>query len=339
MLTIVMAEQVAFFCLSAVATGAAFIMWRRIEDRQGLWHLYGLFTGLSCLGSILGAMSLASNMQASVNLYTNDRINYRYWQAAHDFFYGASTPFMVAAKLMVLDRMSEFAVPKQHSMSKHLSIVGRVSIAVTALAGIVNLGANICATVFAVDIGNSLSSGATSNSTYVKDKIAQRELADAVQYSFDIVRLVVCVVAFAVVGILCAHRVRTAMKTLRQTDSASGKRLLLQIVFTTFFVFATSLLRASYSIWQANAEFNSNEDSCNSKFICSSCHNDEQLMLVYELYTPEIYAIVELISYPVTLLVALWGMTSERILRLMKNRQDSLIAGTSMNASTRLGTH
>ena len=62
-------------------------------------------------------------------------------------------------------------------------------------------------------------------------------------------------------------------------------------------------------------------------------------MLVYELYTPEIYAIVELISYPVTLLVALWGMTSERILRLMKNRQDSLIAGTSMNASTRLGTH
>ena len=38
-------------------------------------------------------------------------------------------------------------------------------------------------------------------------------------------------------------------------------------------------------------------------------------------YTPEFQLSVELISSPLTLLVALWGMTSKHTLRLMQSRR------------------
>ncbi len=45
------------------------------------------------------------------------------------------------------------------------------------------------------------------------------------------------------------------------------------------------------------------------------------LMQQWLFYTPEFQLIVELISSPLTLLVALWGMTSKHTLRLMQSRR------------------
>ena len=45
------------------------------------------------------------------------------------------------------------------------------------------------------------------------------------------------------------------------------------------------------------------------------------IMQQWLLYTPEFQLSVELISSPLTLLVALWGMTSKHTLRLMQSRR------------------
>jgi hypothetical protein len=46
----------------------------------------------------------------------------------------------------------------------------------------------------------------------------------------------------------------------------------------------------------------------------------ESLMQHWVIYTPELKASIILITSPLTMIVALWGMTSERILQVMKNR-------------------
>ncbi len=62
-------------------------------------------------------------------------------------------------------------------------------------------------------------------------------------------------------------------------------------------------------------------------------YNVYELMRLWLLYTPEFQVMVVLISSPLALIVALWGMTSERTLQLMQsnrrqaNTQDITLRG------------
>ncbi len=291
---------------------------------------------------------MATTMQALAYLYTDDLVAYTRWTAVHDVFYGVFTPFMFVAKLMVLHRMSDFSIPKSHPTSKRLFIVGRMSLAATIVASIVALCGNIAAAVFAVDVGDFLGAGGSfnSNSSSLASGLLRAETADAVQYYFEVIRLLILIASFAVVGFFCFLRLRAAVQLATTHPenrdatiaAAAGKKLMLQIVLTTAFVFVTSVLRACFVVWLSSAKNGSNFKECSdagrTRFFCSSCHNDWQHQVVYELYTPEIYAVVECISYPLTMLVAIWGMTGDKILRRMRN-EDQALVNTSMTNVTR----
>jgi hypothetical protein len=93
------------------------------------------------------------------------------------------------------------------------------------------------------------------------------------------------------------------------------------------FVFVTFLLRAVFSTM--NAVTNGLQDnggaSCPSFNPCdASCYNVYSHMQLWLAFTPEFQQSVELISSPLTLLVALWGMTSKHTLRLMQSRRQEL---------------
>lgn len=51
---------------------------------------------------------------------------------------------------------------------------------------------------------------------------------------------------------------------------------------------------------------------------CSLCYNVHNFMLIWFLYTPSFHFAVLLITQPLALLAALWGMTSRQTLVLMK---------------------
>ncbi len=93
-----------------------------------------------------------------------------------------------------------------------------------------------------------------------------------------------------------------------------------QLVATVTAVFVTFLLRAVFSVLYALASATQNTadrcpgDSCSSTYLTTG-----RLMLKWLTATPELQAIVVLIASPLTLLVALWGRTTERTLKLMKN--------------------
>ena len=113
----------------------------------------------------------------------------------------------------------------------------------------------------------------------------------------------------------------------------------MRIVGTAAFVFVTFLLRAVYSTMFALANELQNDGNfvnCPSGNQCdASCYNVYRLMQLWLGYTPEFQLTVVLISSPLALLVALWGMTSDRTLQLMQSNrrqrgrmQEVLLQGT-----------
>lgn len=110
-----------------------FVRWWRIgeQNRRRVWLLYPWFTGLMCSGSCFGAMSACGRMMHVVSFFLANHIasstapqpgddsdmlslfstDWR-WLVAYNVTYPIEFFFMSIAKLMVLDKMLDFAVPR-----------------------------------------------------------------------------------------------------------------------------------------------------------------------------------------------------------------------------------
>ena len=114
---------------------------------------------------------------------------------------------------------------------------------------------------------------------------------------------------------------------LADVAGAAGRQLLRKIACTFTVVFVTFLLRAIYSIMFALAIALQSEYSDHCSFgSCEPCHNTFSLMFLWTVHTPEFQLIVVLLSSPLALLVALWGMTDVRALELMTSNRKELEA-------------
>jgi len=131
--------------------------------------------------------------------------------------------------------------------------------------------------------------------------------------------------AFAGAGVFVAVRIRhfLAGVGLGQSTSAtrSARYLLLQTCITVAVVFATFLIRTVFETITALGEFyNLNSSSC---LICAPCQSEYCLISVLISVVPEVQSIVVALAKPLTLLVALWGMSSERGARLLNRSRDT----------------
>ena len=142
-----------------------FLRWRRMdgEGRRGVWRLYGLFSGLMLCGSCFGAAAWGAWMQ---NLVLNFNVNNnpsstltnaqhysivaqcQRWIAAFAVTYAMEFLCLSAAKLMVLDRMMEFAMPKGAGVWRRWVVGGRVVMAAVVAGNVVGLGGNVAAAVY-----------------------------------------------------------------------------------------------------------------------------------------------------------------------------------------------
>ena len=55
-----------------------------------------------------------------------------------------------------------------------------------------------------------------------------------------------------------------------------------------------------------------------------SCHNVFTHILTWMVHTPEFQVTIVLLSSPLTLLVALWGMTTRQMLQTMKSKEQEM---------------
>jgi len=256
------------------------------------------------------------------------------------------------AKLLVLDRMITFAVAREHGKAERWSKWGRVVMTVVVTGNLVGLGSYIASAVFykeAGDLAAAAAAGYAANSTSAADdgSLAANKAkarASIAQYSgsfqefTEVTVLIIIIVAYAVAGAASARRIAASLRAMNhETHRVQGQLLRLQLVATVAVVFVTFLLRAVFSTMYALASSGQNTAvECKGTGPCNpTCFSTGELMLKWLTATPEFQAMVVLIASPLSLLVALWGMTSMRMLRLMKQDRSVVRLNTVDTVNTR----
>ncbi len=312
-----------------------------------MWVLYGWFSGLMCVGSVLGAVTWAFWMQFLVTLFTSHTpglspvqtwslfAQFQYWGAAFYVPYAIEFMCLSLAKLLVLHRMADFAVPEGDGLSRRFAIGGWVVMAAVVVGNVVGLCGNVAAAVLVKQVGDLDNAAATAfaaNSTESAAIVAQSNQknsvaigAASVQSFCEVAVLLIIILAFAVVGIASARRLSYALRDMSDRHGAAGRQLRRQIVGTAAVVFVTFLLRAVYSTMNAlQRVLQIQVYNCNSP--CDpACNNVWTVIGSWLVYAPEFQLIVVLISSPLALLVALWGMTSERTLQHMRSGRGQMM--------------
>jgi choline-glycine betaine transporter len=124
--------------------------------------------------------------------------------------------------------------------------------------------------------------------------------------------------------VVCTRLVSSNLLLVESSSAAAVRELRRQIVVTTLVVFVAFVVRSVHSTMFAVArQLQDVARTCPGvTSLCDpSCYDVFTLMFVWILNTPEFQATVVLVSSPLTLLVALWGMTSRQMLQTMKSSQ------------------
>ena len=109
------------------------------------------------------------------------------------------------------------------------------------------------------------------------------------------------------------------MKRLAGAASERGKKLRLQVLSTVSVVFVTFLLRAVFAVmFSVSGALQHDGNGCMG-FCDVPCHDVHTLVQSWIAFTPEFQFTVTLISSPLALLIALWGVTTQRALQLMSS--------------------
>ena len=319
------------------------------EDRGRMWRLYGWFTALMACGSCFGTVVWAARMMAVTNFFKGFAsrnlsqqtsllaLGYS-WRSAFLATYAIEFLCLSAANFMVLDRLLVFAAPEGSTMRKRWVAAGRVVMAAVVLGNAVGLAANAAA---AVQFQKAAQAASTASEHYAANRTTDGKLfyslsqeavqhggsIAAVQMFCEVAVLLLIVVAFVAAGVLSARRVNTGLLDVDAASAAAatGRALRRRMLGTTAFVFVAFVLRAAFAIMFAVAfQFREIGKSCPAD-PCGQCHNSYHHITQWMLHTPEFQPMIVLISSPVALLVALWGMTPKSMLQVMKSSKQEYL--------------
>ena len=277
------------------------------------------------------------------------------WQSAYCVLYPIELAFLSVAKLLVLDRMVNLAKFKQNPMlQQRISVASRVVVLLVVCINVVSIAGGIVtavnlqssANLYAAAIakynanpgvftalsiiGIDLPKGESSYVTFNKNSL--------VQFLSEVVLLALLIVVFVATGIVCIRRALALVIAPSETELEENRRMMLrQIIGTVLAIFVSFLLRIVYAILVFSANLwlfkyltpkqlgvilidgLTNTRELVSDLQASSPNIDLNCFFlgVYLLKNPEFQNVIVLLSSPLTLLVALWGMTTLRVRALL----------------------
>jgi hypothetical protein len=328
-----------------------FHRWRRMqeEDRGRVWRLYGWFSALMTCGSCVGVVAWTARMMNLVNLFNGNFGNPQLeepsllavafsWFAAFHVTHALEFLCLTAAQLMVLDRMSMFVAPEGSAMRKRWVSAGRAVMAAAVLGNAVGLAGNVASAVYYQKASEASSAAAAcyaadnieKGNGYRQERIRFVQLGGSilsVQRFCEVAVLLVIVASFLVAGVLSAQRVTSRLLDVDTASSAAatGRALRRRMVGTTAFVFVAFLIRSVLSTMTATSyELRDLDKACAGGTCDALCHNVHTHIVGWMVYTPAFEATIVLLSSPVALLIALWGMTPLSTLQLMKTSRPDI---------------
>jgi hypothetical protein len=315
-----------------------------------VWQHYGRFTLLMVAGSFFGILSSLCFMQTFVFNY---EANIKYkgfvrdfqaeiqrayaasgaWQSAYFVFYSLSFAALHTAQLMIIHRVIGFSDILPFGVS--IRDGTRFVIGFVTVGNFIGFCGYVAAAWFSGRAASLNAQAADAweadpdpvNSTRFADisveygqEYRKQAVAESVKRFSEVSVLLMIILTFTVSGVLAMRRLRAAQDS-RASTAAFAKKLRLKVVATIAVVFCTFLLRACLSIMLAVSGALANFDAeCK---LCSTCFNMYTNMTVWIHFTPEFETLIILISAPLASLVALWGMTSERMMGFIRFNKDN----------------
>ena len=317
------------------------------DDRSGLWPLYGWFSGLTCAAGVFGSISTGTLMTAMSKYYELSRYPYDtdytvgsaeaaqvlfyIWLSAYYITYAVEFLCSSMAKLIVLDRLADFGSRETGGISNLFSGMGRYVFRTIIACNVLGICGNVVAAGFSVQASKlnyqavhafKLDNVSDAGIRYTKESersFFNAEICSSIQEFLEVLMLLLIVISFVTVGVSSVRRVDFSLRAANV--GASGRRLRRQILVTVVFLFVTLLLRTVHSFIKAlgdAAGIVHNTDDCPFIGCDPNCFRDLEQMSTWFYFTPEFTMIILLLSSPLALLVALWGMTSERMLQRMR---------------------
>ena len=343
-------HQISAYCVLCVASAVALSRWKRLDDtdRELIWRLYPHFAGLLLAGSLCGIIGKSFDMKFRDAWFAtvghDVQPEFKYAMLSHAFFFhGMSLIFrafefscLVLAKIMVLSRIMTFvSLQSGHSVLNARRTNSSIALLVFLLLACIVahlMESNFCfaqlqgfsdlSAVLAA--GSNISAADRDVEVYAfHERREAGELSDAL----EVCVLLGVVSFFAVVTCLCARIFRATRARIsllpgnHERLQTKIQTLKIQILSSSFCVFATFCIRAAYdtiNLYLFFAALHYRDPTCN---ICGGCQPDAIKIRGFMIFTPAIHSAVELVSVPLTLLVALWGMTSGTTMRLFRRRR------------------
>jgi hypothetical protein len=317
-----------------------FFRWRRLDKPtlQLVWPLYGQTSALISIGSCCGVVSWLAWMNRSTGsvrgraLTADDSLGQAaalfadasIWWCVFKIAYAVEFYCVTFIQLFVISRMADFADASLLSVSRK-----RFAIAFIFANFAACLCGNIVSSVYSAQSAQSWSEASAhfdaKNVDAFRDsnqrafELRQDALeAASVQYFCEVIVLLAIIATFVFVAVVCARRVRTLLSNTTEGQhvliAALTKKLNSKIVGTTVFIFATLLLRSTYSTMYAIAnQLQDQNKPCSApltplKFCNTACYNVYTQAQVWLDRTPEFQTAAVLLSSPLALVVARWGM-------------------------------
>jgi hypothetical protein len=134
--------------------------------------------------------------------------------------------------------------------------------------------------------------------------------------------------SFLAAGILCIRRFFQGSQNLVSEVGRKNSKVQLRITVTVSTVFVTFLMRSVYAVALAASRrgriatpFNINPQCApTSSIFCDSCQEVGLIVQSWLWLSPAFSFTVFLLSSPVTILVSLWGMTTDSVLQTLKSK-------------------
>lgn len=276
---------------------------------------------------------LPNRSLAQTQLFHEIRADQRRCTAAFYALFPVELAFVSVAYVLVLHRMHSFALLK----SKHpmlWAVAGRLFLAVVVALNVVGVCGNIAA---AVSYNRAAEFSTLAAKAFaVNDTAAGREYAlqatgagevASVQRFCEVSVLFMIVAAFLIVGVSNISTIISAMHQLMKAEAMSasindsddtfaaaktqGNQLLSRVVVTVVFVFCTFMVRTVFTMMYAAAQAFQNDfrECASAPDDCDPCFGVYDNIQTFILHEPAFQNIVILLASPLTLLVALWGMS------------------------------
>ena len=138
--------------------------------------------------------------------------------------------------------------------------------------------------------------------------------------------LVIMLVSFLAAGVLCIRRFYSGVTSSATEAGRQIKKVRLQIIVTVSTVFVTFLMRSVYAAalaasrrGQISTPFD-DKPQCprTTTVLCDTCQEVGLIVQTWLWLCPAFSFTVFLLSSPVTILVSLWGMTTDSLLQNLR---------------------